>query len=673
MAKDSQAAGQDFVARKSQPHAVRHFGAQKMSHHDHTKQFPALLPGPPRTLPAQSSMSVSRPKKNSTACLACKAAKRKCSGPPSPCKACLSDDAESNCHFDPSRDLRRKVGVKRTIQELTDYKDLFDSLLSTIRSAQHDKVVKLVELIKNNGSMGDIALAVGSDGTRFTEPKFLTAMGHQTIAEDVDQHIDSLIETFNPPFHRDSAPNQGSTSPEEHPMELPRAAFDPYARVTLENLCYSPLFTVPAKPWTEVTDDNDLVSHLVSLYFTWDHPCAQFVDQGIFLEHMKMGNLNSEFCSPLLVNSLLSMASVYSDSPGVFSDLGNVFSRGQSFFDEAERLLKPQEGLPSLTNIQALLMMCCVLSYQGKTSRAWWILRGAVQLAQDMDLFSSPQKAHPSGEAMSPEMERVRAITAWGIFGLNLQLSMKLRKFTNLARPASRLTVGGNEDFEWTPYPRSNQITYATKPAHLPQVRQGLAELTDIMVHVQEVLHVEGLHDSFHELMTKAEGPYKRLQKWLRTWPDATQIGREPISQLLILRIQCLQAIMNLVERLIDRDQEGAMSQQLQRTWCEQAEGMAECLRIHRQSYGLKHVPSQVADAVQTALRTLVHQLDVTGNAKHAFIELCRFGIVLSQKFQPTAETVRAIQLLSQRGAVRLPTEAVAILDGSELSKAQEW
>jgi hypothetical protein len=65
---------------------------------------------------------------------------------------------------------------------------------------------------------------------------------------------------------------------------------DIHSRITLEKLCDIPLVQVPAKPWTAVTDDGQLVSHLVSLYFTWDNP--------------------SEFCTPLLVNSVLAMASV---------------------------------------------------------------------------------------------------------------------------------------------------------------------------------------------------------------------------------------------------------------------------------------------------------------------------------------------------------------------------
>lgn len=129
---------------------------------------------------------------------------------------------------------------------------------------------------------------------------------------------------------------------------------------------------------------------------------------------------------------------------------------------------------------------------------------------------------------------------------------------------------------------------------------------------------------------------------------------------------------MGLLETLINRDKEGAMATQLRLTWREHAEEMARCLRVHRQSYGLKHVPSQVVDAVQTALRVLALQLDDTDDARNAFTELCRFGITLSQKFQPTAEAVQAIQLLAQQGAVKLPSEAIAILDGSELRKGQE-
>jgi hypothetical protein len=80
-------------------------------------------------------------------------------------------------------------------------------------------------------------------------------------------------------------------------------------------LCDDAPCSVPAKPWTNITEDSDLVSHLVSLYFAWDWPLNAFLDQEVFLRHMARGALGSEFCSPFLVNAVLSNACVSCLSP----------------------------------------------------------------------------------------------------------------------------------------------------------------------------------------------------------------------------------------------------------------------------------------------------------------------------------------------------------------------
>ena len=74
-------------------------------------------------------------------------------------------------------------------------------------------------------------------------------------------------------------------------------------------------YRVPAKPWTTVTDSDDLVSHLVALYLTWGYPFYAFFCRETFVQHMRMGNLNSDFCSPFLVNALLANACVSSGIP----------------------------------------------------------------------------------------------------------------------------------------------------------------------------------------------------------------------------------------------------------------------------------------------------------------------------------------------------------------------
>lgn len=76
----------------------------------------------------------------------------------------------------------------------------------------------------------------------------------------------------------------------------------------LQALCEEPILFAPAKPWTKITDSDRLVSHLLSLYFTWDYPCYTWFDQDLFLADMIAGQ--SRFCSPLLVNAILAHACV---------------------------------------------------------------------------------------------------------------------------------------------------------------------------------------------------------------------------------------------------------------------------------------------------------------------------------------------------------------------------
>lgn len=72
----------------------------------------------------------------------------------------------------------------------------------------------------------------------------------------------------------------------------------------------NPQWKVPAQPWTSVSDDDNFVSHLVSLYFTWHNTTLKWIDPELFLMDMEKGQLGARFCSPFLVNSILAVACV---------------------------------------------------------------------------------------------------------------------------------------------------------------------------------------------------------------------------------------------------------------------------------------------------------------------------------------------------------------------------
>lgn len=54
--------------------------------------------------------------------------------------------------------------------------------------------------------------------------------------------------------------------------------------------------------WTSLVED-DVASHLLSFYFTWENPTWHLIDQELFIHDLE--TRRTRFCSPLLVHILL--------------------------------------------------------------------------------------------------------------------------------------------------------------------------------------------------------------------------------------------------------------------------------------------------------------------------------------------------------------------------------
>lgn len=168
-----------------------------------------------------------------------------------------------NCVVDESRDGRR--GRKRTLDQLYSKADALDVLLSSLQATDDRSVRDLIVLIRDEASL-----------------------------EDIVEHARLVL--------RHSDQNSVSRA------RIRRTVMD------VASLIDEPPIRVPAKPWTNVTEDDSAVSHLISVYFTWHHYGYPSIDQDIFVRAMTSKDLSSQFCSPFLVNSLLLIACV-SDFP----------------------------------------------------------------------------------------------------------------------------------------------------------------------------------------------------------------------------------------------------------------------------------------------------------------------------------------------------------------------
>ncbi|KAL4979873.1 fungal-specific transcription factor domain-containing protein [Aspergillus desertorum] len=557
------------------------------------KQLAPIAPGPG---PLSEVRPLTKNKKSSSACLPCKQAKRKCTGRPAPCKAC--EVTNGNCVFNEHLDLRRKIAAQKAQGDLERYKQLLWDPIKYLRTADDEKLYRILEAIR----------AGGDD-------------------ENVEKNIALLVQT---------ASDEGSPI-EDTAMdtnEVRRAS-----RISVGKLCDSPLFQVPCKPWTRVTSDDHLVSSLISLYFTWDHSLMQVVDQEMFLRAMSAGDTSSEFCSPVLVNSILAVASTYSPYPEVYAVPGDVASRGQHFFEEAEVRWKAEEGRPSLANIQALAIMSHNLKLQGKDDASWLYIRQAMQLGQDLGLFNLPKSGHGKWDQLSDHFQYSSARTAWSLFVLNSQLCMDSRKPGNLAVP--RISIDRvahiEKDTVWIPYhSRSSDAELPRKPALLRDVMAGLVDLAEMILDMQDLFFDKalGLGLSIKEMWKEAERLHGRLQSFL---DGRTIIGTPPVPQVLFLHVKGNQAIITLFEFLLEqRNFESSIGpskvEQVKSARIHAAIQIAHYLQVYREHYELQQTPSLMFGPAKSSALTLLPFLS-DESAYNAFNELYDFLVSFSRRF----------------------------------------
>lgn len=101
----------------------------------------------------------------------------------------------------------------------------------------------------------------------------------------------------------------------------------------------------------------DLVEHLIDLYFEWEQPWYQIVDEKLFRDSWRH---NGRYFSPVLLCCIIAVASRYSDRPEVRSDPQDPNTAGLVFLEHAEALLHFDLKWPSITTVQSLAIMAII-------------------------------------------------------------------------------------------------------------------------------------------------------------------------------------------------------------------------------------------------------------------------------------------------------------------------
>ena len=229
--------------------------------------------------------------------------------------------------FDEATDQRRRVAAKRTAEELKHQQDLWNQLLMTIGESDSAELLQLQSLVRRGAAVDEIETFI-QNKLQILEAQGLGEDPASMDLRDAEAEVTRVKESESsesstePDSKRQHILTNGDSttkSPEATPVtkSISRSESTNHRRrpsdiMAVSNLCDVPPLRVPVDHWTGLADDDaDLVSHLISLYFTWLNPFWGLIDEGAFLEAMRSpGQPSSSYCSRLLVSVILAVSSV---------------------------------------------------------------------------------------------------------------------------------------------------------------------------------------------------------------------------------------------------------------------------------------------------------------------------------------------------------------------------
>ncbi|KAJ5310874.1 uncharacterized protein N7443_003335 [Penicillium atrosanguineum] len=157
---------------------------------------------------------------------------------------------------------------------------------------------------------------------------------------------------------------------------------------------------------------DELEAYLIDLYFEWEQPWLQVVNETLFRESLACGG---RYCSPLLLNCILALGSRYCDRLEVRADPNDSNTAGKYFIAKAEKLIQHDLRWPKITTIQSLAIMGMVYIAMGSDASGWLHQGMANRLALDMGLNMDPAVLAEK-VALSPIEIELRRQIYWALY-----------------------------------------------------------------------------------------------------------------------------------------------------------------------------------------------------------------------------------------------------------------
>ena len=308
----------------------------------------------------------------------------------------------------------------------------------------------------------------------------------------------------------------------------------------------------PLTSWTNVTDDPELVVHLLHMYFTWHYTYFTTMSKQLFYRDFMLGKppatakRKTYYCSPLLVNAILALGCHFTSARGARADHDDSATAGDHFFREAKRLImeNDEHEKPRLTTVQALALMSVREAGCGREAKGWVYSGMSFRMACDMGLNLDSGRLTSNKAVNGDEAEEdVRRITFWGCFLFDKCWSNYLGRLPQL--PTSIVTVPKVEVFpdedsaQWSPYTDSGFTQAHAQPARTRAVALQITKLceisNDLMKSFYNPSDMEKTKGKAAELK-KLSDIHTRLETWRRELPKELEPKEGCLSSVLVMQ-----------------------------------------------------------------------------------------------------------------------------------------
>lgn len=167
--------------------------------------------------------------------------------------------------------------------------------------------------------------------------------------------------------------------------------------------------------WTRVTDDEKLVGHLMTMYFTWHYAYFTTLSKNLFYRDYIRGQ-SSQYCSSLLVNAMLALGCHFSSWEGARQNPEDSATAGDHFFKEAKRLIleHDEHEKAKLCTVQALALMSVREAGCGREGKGWVYSGMSFRMAYDLGL--NVEATTLGVNKLTEEEVDARRVTFWGCF-----------------------------------------------------------------------------------------------------------------------------------------------------------------------------------------------------------------------------------------------------------------